>query len=169
MGDYEVELGKAKVVKEGNNVTIVAWGNQVNVVAKVRSFDNTYTTMIIVNLCVSDFSWLVVLLVWDDCVQNYSQLRLYSFVAPTLTPLCLPHHHHTQAVEEAEKLGISCEVIDLRTLLPWDEETVLQSVSKTGRLVLTHEAPVSTPPIIFLFALVLLMLLVALGCVFPTK
>lgn len=35
MGDYEVELGKAKVVKEGNNVTIVAWGNQVNVVAKV--------------------------------------------------------------------------------------------------------------------------------------
>jgi len=49
----------------------------------------------------------------------------------------------TQAVEEAEKLGISCEVIDLRTLLPWDEETVIKSVSKTGRLVLTHEAPVS--------------------------
>ena len=48
-----------------------------------------------------------------------------------------------QAVEEAEKLGISCEVIDLRTLLPWDEETVINSVSKTGRLVLTHEAPVS--------------------------
>lgn len=36
VGDYEVELGKAKVVKEGNNVTIVAWGNQVNVVAKVN-------------------------------------------------------------------------------------------------------------------------------------
>ena len=46
-------------------------------------------------------------------------------------------------MEEAEKLGISCEVIDLRTLLPWDEETVIKSVSKTGRLVLTHEAPVS--------------------------
>ena len=46
-------------------------------------------------------------------------------------------------MEEAEKLGISCEVIDLRTLLPWDEETVINSVSKTGRLVLTHEAPVS--------------------------
>jgi len=35
VGDYEVELGKAKVVKQGTNVTIVAWGNQVNVVAKV--------------------------------------------------------------------------------------------------------------------------------------
>ena len=63
----------------------------------------------------------------------------------TLFYSSLFYHHHTQAVEEAEKLGISCEVIDLRTLLPWDEETVLQSVSKTGRLVLTHEAPVRTP------------------------
>jgi len=54
-------------------------------------------------------------------------------------------------VEEAEKLGISCEVIDLRTLLPWDEETVLQSVSKTGRLVLTHEAPVRAPPVLLMY------------------
>jgi 2-oxoisovalerate dehydrogenase E1 component beta subunit len=41
----------------------------------------------------------------------------------------------------AEK-GISCELIDLRTLQPWDRETVTKSVSKTGRLIVSHEAPV---------------------------
>ncbi|KAA0013570.1 alpha-ketoacid dehydrogenase subunit beta [Billgrantia pellis] len=46
-----------------------------------------------------------------------------------------------RAVELAEKEGISCEVIDLRTILPWDEDTVAESVLKTGRLVITHEAP----------------------------
>jgi 2-oxoisovalerate dehydrogenase E1 component beta subunit len=46
-----------------------------------------------------------------------------------------------RAVELAEKAGISCEVIDLRSILPWDEDTVVESVLKTGRLVITHEAP----------------------------
>ncbi|WP_346798339.1 transketolase C-terminal domain-containing protein [Halomonas sp. Bachu 37] len=46
-----------------------------------------------------------------------------------------------KAVELAEEAGISCEVIDLRSLLPWDEDTVVESVLKTGRLVITHEAP----------------------------
>lgn len=46
-----------------------------------------------------------------------------------------------KAAEEAAKLGISCEVIDLRTLLPWDVNTVAESVRKTGRLLITHEAP----------------------------
>ena len=46
-----------------------------------------------------------------------------------------------RAVELAEKDGISCEVIDLRSLLPWDVDTVAESVLKTGRLVVTHEAP----------------------------
>ncbi|MDR5858449.1 alpha-ketoacid dehydrogenase subunit beta [Halomonas eurihalina] len=48
-----------------------------------------------------------------------------------------------RAVELAEKDGISCEVIDLRTILPWDEDTVADSVLKTGRLVVTHEAPLT--------------------------
>jgi len=48
-----------------------------------------------------------------------------------------------QAVDMAEKDGISCEVIDLRTILPWDVETVANSVLKTGRLVVTHEAPLT--------------------------
>ena len=39
--------------------------------------------------------------------------------------------------------GISCEVIDLCTLLPWDRETVANSVRKTGRLVISHEAPLT--------------------------
>lgn len=34
----------------------------------------------------------------------------------------------------------SVEVIDLRTVLPWDRETVVESVRKTGRLVIVHEA-----------------------------
>lgn len=38
-----------------------------------------------------------------------------------------------------EQLGVSCELIDLRTVLPWDEETVIKSVCKTGRAVVSHE------------------------------
>jgi hypothetical protein len=81
VGDYEVPLGKAKVVRSGTDVTLLGWGGQVNVMNK--------------------------------------------------------------AVDLAADLGISCEVIDLRTLQPWDEETVYNSVVKTGRLIITHEAPVS--------------------------
>ncbi|XP_050140634.1 2-oxoisovalerate dehydrogenase subunit beta 1, mitochondrial isoform X2 [Malus sylvestris] len=48
-----------------------------------------------------------------------------------------------QACKEAESDGISCELIDLRTLLPWDKDTVEASVRKTGRLLISHEAPVT--------------------------
>jgi 2-oxoisovalerate dehydrogenase E1 component len=44
------------------------------------------------------------------------------------------------AAEEEEQNGRSVEVIDLRTLVPWDREMVLQSVRRTGRLMLVHEA-----------------------------
>lgn len=51
---------------------------------------------------------------------------------------------HT-ALEAAETAasedGISCEVVDLRTLVPFDLDTLLESVSRTGRLVIVHEAP----------------------------
>jgi acetoin:2,6-dichlorophenolindophenol oxidoreductase subunit beta len=45
------------------------------------------------------------------------------------------------AARELDKDGISAEVIDLRTLRPWDHETVLESVKKTGRLVVVNESP----------------------------
>jgi 2-oxoisovalerate dehydrogenase E1 component beta subunit len=44
------------------------------------------------------------------------------------------------AADELAAEGIDAEVIDLATLKPYDEETVLASVSKTGRCVIVHEA-----------------------------
>ena len=49
-----------------------------------------------------------------------------------------------RALEAAEQLaeeGINIEVVDLRTLKPLDKETIIRSVSKTGRVLITHEAP----------------------------
>jgi 2-oxoisovalerate dehydrogenase E1 component beta subunit len=78
-GDYEVPLGKARITREGGQVTVVAWGAM-----------------------------------W---------------------------HEAEQAGREAEKEGIDCEVIDLRSLQPLDLETLTASVRKTGRAVVVHEAP----------------------------
>lgn len=45
-----------------------------------------------------------------------------------------------KAAEQLAEEGISCEVIDLATISPLDYETILESVQKTGRLVIVHEA-----------------------------
>jgi len=50
---------------------------------------------------------------------------------------------HACAMAKSQ-LNVSCELIDLRTLLPWDVDTVANSVCKTGRLVIAHEAPVTS-------------------------
>ena len=79
--DYTVPLCDAKVVRQGEHVTCVAWG-----------------------------------------------AMLYEALA---------------AAEEAAKQGIETEVIDLRTLWPVDIDTIVESVKRTGRVVIVHEAPKS--------------------------
>ncbi|MCC2615653.1 alpha-ketoacid dehydrogenase subunit beta [Aestuariibacter halophilus] len=79
--DYELPLGKAEVVSEGSDITLLAWGAQMEIIEK--------------------------------------------------------------AAEMAQNDGISCEIIDLRSILPWDVETVCASVMKTGRLLINHEAPLT--------------------------
>jgi pyruvate dehydrogenase E1 component beta subunit len=77
-GDYAVPLTKAKVVRPGEHVTVIAWG-----------------------------------------------AMLYEAIAA--------------AEQVAPKVDV--EVIDLRTLWPVDIDTIVQSVKKTGRVVVVHEAP----------------------------
>ena len=77
--DQMIPFGKAKVVKEGEDLTIVAWG-----MALVLAYE----------------------------------------VAQSL-----------------QKEGISAEVIDLRTIAPYDFETIFTSMQKTGKVLICHEAP----------------------------
>ncbi len=79
--DYQLPLGKAEVTQQGSDITLLAWGAQMEIIE--------------------------------------------------------------QAAQQAEKQGISCEIIDLRTILPWDIETVANSVTKTGRLIISQEAPLT--------------------------
>ena len=76
--DEILPLGKAKVVREGDDVTLVGWGMTV----------------------------------------------------------CMAHEVATQL----EKEGISVEIIDVRTIVPLDIETIIASVQKTGKVLIAHEA-----------------------------
>jgi 2-oxoisovalerate dehydrogenase E1 component beta subunit len=78
-GEYTIPLGEAKVVREGRQVTVIAWSAMVQ------------------------------------------------------TAL--------DAAEQGAARGFDLEVIDLRTLVPFDVERILASVKKTGRVVIVHEAP----------------------------
>ena len=49
-------------------------------------------------------------------------------------------HMALEAAEELAGDGVQCEVVDLRTTTPLDEDTVLESVESTGRLVVVDEA-----------------------------
>lgn len=57
----------------------------------------------------------------------------------TLVTYGLMYHKSLQAIEMLEEEGISVELIDMRTLLPWDRETIFESVKKTSRAVLVQE------------------------------
>lgn len=49
-------------------------------------------------------------------------------------------HTCAHACEALARLGVNAELIDLRTLWPWDRDTVLASAARTGRLLIVHEA-----------------------------
>jgi len=49
-------------------------------------------------------------------------------------------HIALDAAAQAAQQGVSVEVIDLRTIWPWDREAVLESAARTGRLLVVHEA-----------------------------
>lgn len=58
----------------------------------------------------------------------------------TIVATAIMVHKALEAAKELDKEGISVEVVDPRTLVPLDEETIVKSVSKTGRLVVVYEA-----------------------------
>jgi pyruvate dehydrogenase E1 component beta subunit len=58
----------------------------------------------------------------------------------TIVATSIMVHRALEAAAELEKEGIDVEVVDPRTLVPLDEETIIESVKKTGRLIVVHEA-----------------------------
>ena len=98
-GDFQLPLGEARVARPGSDITLVAWGQQVAVLERaVRP--PMVTPAPGMHLCLTTRG------VW--CRRD----RRAAAGAGA------------QAAEVAEGDGISCEVIDLRTLLPWDRATV---------------------------------------------
>ncbi|MCX8102102.1 MAG: alpha-ketoacid dehydrogenase subunit beta [Geminicoccaceae bacterium] len=76
----------------------------------------------------------------DRCflLREGNDLTLVAWGA--MIPLCL------QAAERLAAEGVRAEVVDVATLAPLDKATILQSVAKTGRCVIVHEAPPSFGP-----------------------
>ena len=67
-----------------------------------------------------------------DIKKEGSDVTIFAYSKMVLTAL--------EAAKELEEENISCEVIDPRTLVPLDEEAILESVKKTGRMVIASEA-----------------------------
>jgi pyruvate/2-oxoglutarate/acetoin dehydrogenase E1 component len=57
----------------------------------------------------------------------------------TVVTLSLSVHHALDVADEIAGEGVDCEVIDLRSIVPLDTETILESVGRTGRLVVVDE------------------------------
>ncbi|KRF46428.1 pyruvate dehydrogenase [Bacillus sp. Soil531] len=58
----------------------------------------------------------------------------------TIVATAIMVHKALEAATELEKEGIDVEIIDPRTIVPLDEEAIIESVKKTGRLIVVHEA-----------------------------
>lgn len=71
-----------------------------------------------------------------EVLKEGSDVTIISYGQPLYT--CM------SAIKQAEKdLGITIELIDLRTVYPWDKETVFKSVRKTGRCLVVHESMIN--------------------------
>jgi len=69
-----------------------------------------------------------------NIIQEGSDVSIFAYGA--MVPVALEAAKHMQ-----QENGTSIEVIDLRTIWPLDEETIVASVEKTGRAIVVHEAP----------------------------
>lgn len=67
-----------------------------------------------------------------NVIQEGTDLTIVSYSAQMLRTM--------MAAGQLAEAGVSAELIDLRTISPWDKETVLASAEKTGRLMVVHEA-----------------------------
>ena len=68
-----------------------------------------------------------------------SEIQSYGASAGAMVSYAAMAHVSLEAAAVLAKEGIEAEVIDLRTLLPLDRETILESVKKTNRLLVVHE------------------------------
>lgn len=76
-----------------------------------------------------------------DCLVHFGQARIVREGKDiTLVSCSLMVHRCLEAAELLQQRGISCEVIDLRTIIPLDVDTVAKSLAKTHRLLIVDEA-----------------------------
>ncbi|GAA5965312.1 hypothetical protein JCM8115_002251 [Rhodotorula mucilaginosa] len=81
-----------------------------------------------------------------EVLQEGKDITIISY-GPPLYTIETALHHLRHPGQDLEKLipqdlrGLSVELIDLRTIVPYDIETVVKSVNKTGRCMIVHEAP----------------------------
>uniref|UniRef100_A0A6B2FZZ8 3-methyl-2-oxobutanoate dehydrogenase (2-methylpropanoyl-transferring) n=1 Tax=Myxobolus squamalis TaxID=59785 RepID=A0A6B2FZZ8_MYXSQ len=71
-----------------------------------------------------------------EVIQKGKDMTLIGYGSQTFALLDAAHM-------AKEQLNISCEIIDLQTISPWDEALVYESVSKTGHVIVSHEAPLT--------------------------
>ena len=79
--------------------------------------------------------------VMDDFTVPFGKARIWREGSDvTIVSFGIGMQYALEAADKLSEEGISAEVIDLRTLWPWDREAVFHSVNKTGRLLVVHEA-----------------------------
>jgi pyruvate/2-oxoglutarate/acetoin dehydrogenase E1 component len=77
----------------------------------------------------------------EEYVEPFGKARIVrEGTDVTVVAVAMMVNEAAQAAEQLASEGISVELIDPRTLAPLDKETIIRSVRKTGRLVVTHEA-----------------------------